>query len=534
MMNSQQQQQQQRIEHRAGFVRSGWRLQRPQNQQTPLNSISRNDPNGSSSRLWMSSSSFPTTPSRKRPPQALEGISSDIESWETNVDNMMDDDNDVDDVDDRNPDEDTATITSTLDENNDDDDNGGTTMNPVVDEYWKWLKAINDAITILEKKRTSLHTELSKARGVEDTVARAQLLVSNLYLFEGGKKRTATVIDWENGGVEVELVLDSTGKYDSPSAEADALFTQARKLKRGSQVVATLLEETDRALEILHEAKFDLESTTTTTSIDNRVDKDDDDDDNNANNGPIVVIVDEGRLVLVKDRLTRTSQITKIQIPQNGTTGRDGTTSNRRRSSSSSNNSSNNNSRRDRKPEVGTPASNIRKLLSPGGCVVLVGRNRRGNENLSLNIARGNDIWMHSRGCPGAHVLIQNRRGGPKPSDACLQFGADLAIFYSDMRNEKKADVTAAEPKHILKPRGAPLGAIKIREEWRTFVGRPDQVPDELKQAREGSGQTDEYHMSDKAKHRRKTRQAAEEDRMKRKQQRKNNNNNNNQSQISQ
>jgi hypothetical protein len=63
------------------------------------------------------------------------------------------------------------------------------------------------------------------------------------------------------------------------------------------------------------------------------------------------------------------------------------------------------------------------------------------------------------------------------------------------------------------------LGAVKLREEWKTFVGRPDRVPDELKDAREGSGQTDEYHMSDKAKHRRKTKQVAEEDRIKRKQQ---------------
>ena len=145
----------------------------------------------------------------------------------------------------------------------------------------------------------------------------------------------------------------------------------------------------------------------------------------------------------------------------------------------------------------------------------MVGRDRRGNEYLSLSVARGNDIWMHSRGCPGAHVLIQNRRGSPKPTDACLQFGADLAIFYSDLRNEVKAEVTAAEPKHIQKPRGAPLGAIKLREEWKTFVGRPDMVPDELKEARDQSGQSDEYRSVDKAKHRRRTKQAADEDRAK-------------------
>ena len=119
--------------------------------------------------------------------------------------------------------------------------------------------------------------------------------------------------------------------------------------------------------------------------------------------------------------------------------------------------------------------------------------------------------------CSGAHVVIQNRRGGPSPTSDCIQFAADVAIFYSDFRNEKKAMVTAAEPKHLQKPRGAPLGAIKVREEWKTFVGFPDSVPHELKIAREESGQSDEYRSIDKAKHRRRTKQVAKEEREKRK-----------------
>jgi hypothetical protein len=44
-----------------------------------------------------------------------------------------------------------------------------------------------------------------------------------------------------------------------------------------------------------------------------------------------------------------------------------------------------------------------------------------------------------------------------------------------------------------------------------TLVGRPDQVPEELKVAREESGQLDGYRSMDKAKHRRRTKQAVEE-----------------------
>jgi len=227
--------------------------------------------------------------------------------------------------------------------------------------------------------------------------------------------------------------------------------------------------------------------------------------------------IDEGRLALVKERLIRTEKSTNFQVP-----AVDGITASYSSTSTNSKKEGQNSakSRRERKPDLGTPASNVRKVKSPAGCTILIGRNRRGNEYLSLSVARDNDIWMHSRNCPGAHILIQNRRGSNTTvTDECLQFGADLAIFYSDLRNENKAEVTAAEPKHIQKPRGSPLGAVKLREEWKTFVGRPNNVPDELKEARQESGQTDEYHLYDKAKHRQRTKQVVDEDRAKRRQQ---------------
>jgi predicted ribosome quality control (RQC) complex YloA/Tae2 family protein len=72
-------------------------------------------------------------------------------------------------------------------------------------------------------------------------------------------------------------------------------------------------------------------------------------------------------------------------------------------------------------------------------------------------------------GCIRADIpvptLIQDRGGRPQPTDDYLQFAANLAMFYSDLRMEGKAPATAAEPKHLLKPKGAPLGAIKLREE---------------------------------------------------------------------
>jgi predicted ribosome quality control (RQC) complex YloA/Tae2 family protein len=263
---------------------------------------------------------------------------------------------------------------STLEENNsswdepdleetvNDEDEDETVSSPLMEEYQSWSTALKKAIKALEKKRNSLQLEYDKAQGVEDTVARAQLLVSNLYLFTPGVK-TATVQDWENDCVDVELTLNP--KYDSANAEADAMFAQARKLKRGSQIVKELLEETADAWDLFQEAQTDLES----ACVENEV--------------------EQGQLALVQDRLKRSSRKTNFQIPSPPSPPEQGSKSRTKSNGQPS------------KPVIGSPQSNIRKLMSPGGCIVFVGRNRRGNDNLSMTIARGNDIWMHSRGCPG-------------------------------------------------------------------------------------------------------------------------------------
>ena len=346
---------------------------------------------------------------------------------------------------------------------------------PLSDEYALWSKAVNKAVKALTKKQNSLESEWEKAQGVEATVSRAQLIVSNLYLFTP-RVTSATVQDWENDGAEVELTLDP--KYDSASAEADALFARARKLKRGSKIIGDLLEQNQVALNTLEEARADLRSA---QSEEGGTD-----------------IINEGRFLLVQDRLKRSSKVTKFQIPV--ATRDDSSPSPRSKKG---------------KPKVGDPASNLRKLTSPGGLPVLVGRNRRGNEYLSMVLAKGQDIWMHARGSPGAHVLVQVRRGGPQPTRKCLQYAADLAAFYSDARSEAKTVITLAEPKHIQKPKGAPLGAVKIREELNSLIGRPENVPESLKLARDESGQADEYRMKDKVKHRKRTQQVAKQNQAK-------------------
>jgi predicted ribosome quality control (RQC) complex YloA/Tae2 family protein len=321
--------------------------------------------------------------------------------------------------------------------------------------YQALIHSVQSSLANLAKKTISLQREMTKAQQLEDTMHRANLIVSNLYKLPPGTT-SAQVEDWENDGVVVDLVLD-TNQYASFQEESDSLFAIARKMKRGSKVVEELLNASLEGEEILKDALLDL------TPI---------------SGGDVQL--DEGTLILIQERLERSSKKTGFKSP----IGDDMTNSNR-----------NNNSMKKLTPQKKSGSSrnkkyqpNPRELISPSGHKVLIGRNRRDNEAICFQLSRPTDIWMHSRGCPGAHVLLCIRRGSPEVTAEDLQFAADLATFYSDARTERKAEVTTAEPKHITKPRGAPPGAVTLRQEGKTLLGRPENVDESLKVAREESG----------------------------------------------
>lgn len=309
--------------------------------------------------------------------------------------------------------------------------------------YQQMCSSLQNAVKAKERKRDALQKELDKAKSLEGTMKRANLIISNLYQLPSGTT-SAIVQDWELDGEDVEIVLSD--EYSTAQEESDALFAAARKMKRGSIVVNELLADTEQAWTILQDTVLDLEFA-----------------------GAERYGLDEGRLYLLLDRLERTSKQTGFELKK--------TKSESKAKSKSS---------KGKQPPK--QDQSFRKFLSPGGCIVLVGRNRRDNESICFQVARGDDIWMHSRGCPGAHVLLQVRRGSPRPTEECMQFAANLASFYSDARTERKAPITTASPKHIQKPKGAPLGAVKVRQELNTLTGYPADVDDELKIARERSG----------------------------------------------
>ncbi|MCR9247949.1 MAG: NFACT RNA binding domain-containing protein [bacterium] len=103
---------------------------------------------------------------------------------------------------------------------------------------------------------------------------------------------------------------------------------------------------------------------------------------------------------------------------------------------------------------------NFRRFVSAEGYPILVGRNNRQNDRLTMRVANGNDLWLHvGGGRPGSHVVVKL----PKQKTASLETLLDaamLAVHFSKARGERRVDVVYCLKKFVKKPKGLPAGAV--------------------------------------------------------------------------
>jgi predicted ribosome quality control (RQC) complex YloA/Tae2 family protein len=114
----------------------------------------------------------------------------------------------------------------------------------------------------------------------------------------------------------------------------------------------------------------------------------------------------------------------------------------------------------------GTPL----RRQSSDGFALLVGKNSRQNEEVTFHQAAANDLWLHARGVPGAHVIV--KRGGRPVPDETLREAAALAAYYSQARENGSVAVDATEQRYVRHMKGGGPGMV-IYERERTLQVAP-------------------------------------------------------------
>ena len=104
------------------------------------------------------------------------------------------------------------------------------------------------------------------------------------------------------------------------------------------------------------------------------------------------------------------------------------------------------------------------RLISLEDHEILIGRSSRENDELTFHVAGSDDFWFHVADYSGSHVIVRNPRREKELPDALLTKAAQLAAFFSQARNSSKVEVHYTRRKHVIKPRRAKPGLVRLVE----------------------------------------------------------------------
>jgi predicted ribosome quality control (RQC) complex YloA/Tae2 family protein len=93
------------------------------------------------------------------------------------------------------------------------------------------------------------------------------------------------------------------------------------------------------------------------------------------------------------------------------------------------------------------------EATSTDGFLIYCGRNQEENRQVTFREAKGNDIWLHVKGVPGAHVVVKAQKNKTVPLSTLLE-AAQLCLYYTKIRKGKRAEVDYTHRKNVKAIKG--------------------------------------------------------------------------------
>lgn len=268
------------------------------------------------------------------------------------------------------------------------------------------LKRLVNTYERILRKTELQKQELQACREREQFRVRGDLINANIYRIEKGQK-SVTVDNYFTGGQEtIELDARLT-----PAQNAQKYFSEYKKRYTAEKMLTTLIAEAEKEL-IYVDSVFDAVSRASGDS----------------------------ELEEIRRELVETGYLRGRSSPK----GKKG----------------------EKQPKSLPPL----RFVSSSGIEILVGRNNRQNDTLTLKTARPDDIWLHTQNIAGSHVIVCHA----DPDDATLTEAAQLAAYCSKARDSSRVPVDCTAVRYVKKPHGAKPGMVIFTNNKTLFV-TPDE-----------------------------------------------------------
>ena len=280
------------------------------------------------------------------------------------------------------------------------------------------LKLILSTLKKYNKRLTSINNKLKECDNMETFRLYGELITSNLYRIPNKNLKKIELENFYDENKKITIPLDE--KY-LPSINAKRYFKKYNKLKNALEIVSVQKKETMQELNYIESVVYELETATTTSEIAEILDEISEND-----------IFRERTKNLKTDK--KQNKIKKSNLTKNKNT-------------------------------------NFNPLkYKIDNFTLLVGRNNKENDYLTLKFANKYDIWFHTKDIHGSHAVLKIEN--ETPTEDILIKCAEITAYHSKARFSSNVPVDTCEVRYVKKTKGAKPGMV-IYTNYNTLYVNP-------------------------------------------------------------
>lgn len=269
------------------------------------------------------------------------------------------------------------------------------------------LKLILNTLTKYNKRLENINRKLLECDDMEKYRIYGELITANLYRLPNKNVEQVKVENYYDNNNLITINLD---KRYTPSINAKRFFKKYSKLKNALEIVSQQKKDTLKELDYIESVIYELENC---SSIDD-----------------LTAIFEElSENDIFKDKTSsnsskKSSKVKKSKLTKNKTVS----------------------------------FNPIKYTIDD--YTILVGRNNKENDYLTLKYANKNDIWFHTKDFHGSHTILKIDSSLPYPDIELLTRVATIAAKHSKAKNSSNVPVDYCEVKHVKKPSGSKPGMV--------------------------------------------------------------------------
>lgn len=267
------------------------------------------------------------------------------------------------------------------------------------------LKMILDLLKKYKKRLLNIDEKLNACKDMKKYQIYGELITANLYQIPNQNVKEITLDNYYDNQ-KITIPLDD--RY-SPSVNAKRFFKKYHKLKNALEIVTLQKEETMKELTYIESIVYELENSSTLEEI-----------------SEIFEEISEN--VIFKEKTEHLKNKKKTKVKKSSLT-------------------------KNKKVSFNPLKYTI------AGYPLLVGRNNKENDYLTLKYAKKTDLWFHTKDIHGSHAILQ-LNPNQLPDDSILIQCAEIVAYHSKARNSSNVPVDICEVKYVKKPNGAKPGMV--------------------------------------------------------------------------